>query len=54
MLAAVMSGDPSHLDDPAAAAGLIAVTVNVAMADLSTLRERTGLLLGVLVDRHLT
>ena len=54
MLAAVMSGDPSHPADPAAAAGLIAITVNVAMADLSTLRERTGLLLGVLVDRHLT
>jgi hypothetical protein len=54
MLAAVMSGDPSHPADPAAAAGLIAITVNVAMADLRTLRERTGLLLGVLVDRHLT
>jgi hypothetical protein len=45
MLAAVVSRGPSHPDDPAAAAGLIAITVNVAMADLSTLRERTGLLL---------
>jgi hypothetical protein len=47
MLAAVMSRGPSHPDDSAAAAGFKAITMDVAMADPSTLRERAGLLLKV-------
>jgi len=35
MLAAVVSRGPSHPDDSAAAAGLIAIAMDVAMADLT-------------------